>query len=50
MVEDMNGAIYTQSKGVSDTCRFTAAELLMGDNLMTPGSDVWSFGMTVLQV
>jgi serine/threonine protein kinase len=50
MVEDMNGAMYTQSKGVSDTCRFTAPELLMGENPMTTGSDIWSFGMTALQV
>jgi hypothetical protein len=49
MVEELNSAKYTQSKAVSDNCRFAAPELWM-EGLMTTGSDVWSFAMTALQV
>jgi hypothetical protein len=50
MVQDMHGASYTQSKGVSDSCRFTAKELLTGDGAMSTASDIWAFAMTALQV
>jgi hypothetical protein len=50
MVEEMNGAPVTQSKGVSDSCRYTACEQLMGSVHMSPATDVWAFAMTALQV
>jgi serine/threonine protein kinase len=51
MVEDMSGAPLTQSKGVSESCRWMAPELLMGETqIMTTYSDVWSLGMTILEV
>lgn len=51
MVEDMSGAPFTQSKGVSESCRWLAPELLMGENAtMTTSSDIWSLGMTILEL
>lgn len=51
MVEDMSdSATFTQSKGVSDSSRFMAPELMMGPSTMAPSCDIWSFAMTTLQL
>lgn len=40
VVEDISGAPLTQSRGVSDLCRWFAPELLMGQAVLTTSTDM----------
>jgi serine/threonine protein kinase len=51
MLEDISGETpFTQSCGVSDSYRWFAPELLDSTGSLSTSSDIYSYGMTVLEV
>jgi hypothetical protein len=50
MVEDITGVPFTQSRGVSDSYRWFAPEVCVGQGVLSTNSDVFAFAMTVLEV
>jgi hypothetical protein len=51
MLEDISGETpFTQSAGVSDSYRWFAPELCLSAGSLSIQSDIYSFGMTVLEV
>ncbi|KAG7100268.1 hypothetical protein E1B28_002041 [Marasmius oreades] len=50
MVQDMTNTPFTQSDGVAALYRWFAPEMCLGEGLMSPASDIYSFGMTVLEL
>jgi len=49
MVEDIAGTPFTQSLGVSDSYRWFAPEVCVGQGVLSSSSDVYMFAMTVLE-
>jgi len=50
IVEDITGVPFSQSNGVSDSYRWFAPELCIGQGMLSIRSDVYAFGMTVLEL
>ncbi|KAG6832982.1 hypothetical protein H0H92_004866 [Tricholoma furcatifolium] len=50
IVTDISGIPFTQSHGVVQSYRWFAPELCVGDGVLSPSSDVYAYGMTVLEV
>ncbi|KAF8178966.1 kinase-like domain-containing protein [Mycena galopus ATCC 62051] len=50
IVEDITGIPFSQSRGVSDAYRWCAPEICIGQGVFTLGSDVYAYGMTVLEI
>ncbi|EPQ59367.1 kinase-like protein [Gloeophyllum trabeum ATCC 11539] len=49
VVEDITGVPFTQSRGVSDSYRWFAPELCIGQGILTLQADIYAYGMTVLE-
>ncbi|KAJ7591214.1 kinase-like domain-containing protein [Mycena floridula] len=49
VVEDITGIPFTQSRGVSDSYRWFGPEVCVGQGVLSLASDMWAFGMTVLE-
>ena len=50
IMEDVSGVQFTQSQGFEDSYRWFAPELCFEPNVFSTKSDVFSFGMTALEV
>ncbi|KAF7370027.1 TKL/TKL-ccin protein kinase [Mycena sanguinolenta] len=50
IVEDITGMPYTQTRGVDDSYRWYSPEVMIGQGIMSLSSDVYSYGMTVLEL
>ncbi|KAJ6539149.1 kinase-like domain-containing protein [Mycena capillaripes] len=50
IVEDITGIPFSQSRGVSDSYRWFAPEVCIGQGVLSLGSDVYAYGMTVLEI
>ncbi|TDL26204.1 kinase-like protein [Rickenella mellea] len=50
MMEDITGVPFTQSRGVSESYRWFAPELCCGPGIISTRSDIFSFGMTILEL
>ncbi|TFK55856.1 kinase-like protein [Heliocybe sulcata] len=50
IVEDITGVPFTQSRGVSESYRWFAPELCMGQGIMSLQADIYAYGMTVLEL
>ncbi|KAF7352965.1 Mitochondrial distribution and morphology protein 10 [Mycena venus] len=50
IVEDITGIPFSQSRGVSDSYRWFAPEVCIGQGVLSLSSDVYAFGMTVLEI
>ena len=46
----LEGTMITQTAGESDSYRWFAPEILMGHVTMSAKGDIYSFGMTILEV
>jgi Protein tyrosine and serine/threonine kinase len=50
IVEDITGVPFTQSHGVSESYRWFAPELCVGQGVLSTSADIYAFSMTVLEV
>lgn len=50
ILEDITGVPFTQSKGVSESYRWFAPELCSAPGVISTYSDVFAYGMTVVEV
>ncbi|KAJ7699876.1 kinase-like domain-containing protein [Mycena rosella] len=50
VVEDITGIPFSQSRGVSDSYRWFAPEVCIGQGVLSLSSDVYAYGMTVLEL
>jgi len=50
IVEDITGIPFTQSRGVSDSYRWFAPEVCVGQGVLSISSDVYAYAMTVLEL
>ncbi|KAJ7047567.1 kinase-like domain-containing protein [Mycena alexandri] len=50
IVEDITGIPFSQSRGVSDSYRWFAPEVCIGQGVLSMSSDVYAYGMTVLEI
>ncbi|KAJ7833647.1 kinase-like domain-containing protein [Mycena olivaceomarginata] len=50
IVEDITGIPFSQSRGVSDSYRWFAPEVCIGEGVLSLRSDVYAYGMTVLEI
>ncbi|KAG7090219.1 hypothetical protein E1B28_011820 [Marasmius oreades] len=50
MVEDMTNTPFTQSNGVANLYRWFAPEVYIGEGSVSLACDIYSFGMTVLEL
>ncbi|KAJ6516091.1 kinase-like domain-containing protein [Mycena sanguinolenta] len=50
IVEDITGIPFSQSRGVSDSYRWFAPEVCIGQGVLSLSSDVYAYGMTVLEL
>ncbi|KAJ6510007.1 kinase-like domain-containing protein [Mycena vitilis] len=50
IVEDITGIPFSQSRGVSDSYRWFAPEVCIGQGVLSLRSDVYAYGMTVLEL
>ncbi|KAJ7276197.1 kinase-like domain-containing protein [Mycena haematopus] len=50
IVEDITGIPFSQSRGVSDSYRWFAPEVCIGQGVLSLSSDVYAYGMTVLEI
>ncbi|KAJ7117403.1 kinase-like domain-containing protein [Mycena crocata] len=50
IVEDITGIPFSQSRGVSDSYRWFAPEVCIGNGMLSLGSDVYAYAMTVLEL
>lgn len=50
IVEDITGIPFTQSRGVSDSYRWFAPEVCVGQGVLSISSDVYAFAMTALEL
>lgn len=50
IVEDISGIPFTQSHGVVQSYRWFAPEVCVGSGTISPSSDIYAYGMTVLEV
>ncbi|KAJ7904313.1 kinase-like domain-containing protein [Mycena olivaceomarginata] len=50
IVEDITGIPFSQSRGVSDSYRWFAPEVCIGQGVLSLSSDVYAYGMTILEI
>ncbi|RDB23137.1 Serine/threonine-protein kinase STY17 [Hypsizygus marmoreus] len=50
IVTDISGIPFTQSHGVIQSYRWFAPEVCIGEGSLSPSSDIYAYGMTVLEV
>ncbi|KAG6833762.1 hypothetical protein H0H87_001194 [Tephrocybe sp. NHM501043] len=50
IVTDISGIPFTQSHGVIQSYRWFAPEVCVGEGVLSLSSDIYAFGMTVLEV
>ncbi|KAJ7228860.1 kinase-like domain-containing protein [Mycena pura] len=50
IVEEVTGIPFSQSRGVSDSYRWFAPEVCIGQGVLSLSSDVYAYGMTVLEL
>ncbi|KAK0467943.1 kinase-like domain-containing protein [Desarmillaria tabescens] len=50
IVEDITGIPFTQSRGVADSYRWFAPEVCVGQGVLSTYSDIYAYGMTVLEL
>jgi hypothetical protein len=50
VIEDITGIPFTQSRGVSDSYRWFAPEVCVGQGVLSLNSDIYAYAMTVLEV
>ncbi|TDL26203.1 kinase-like protein [Rickenella mellea] len=50
IVENIEGVPFTKSRGITDAYRWYAPELASGEGKVSTRSDIFSFGMTVLEL
>ncbi|KAG7096643.1 hypothetical protein E1B28_004059 [Marasmius oreades] len=50
VVEDITGIPFTQSRGVSDSYRWFAPEVCVGQGALSKYSDIYAFAMTTLEL
>jgi len=50
IVEDITGVPFSQSNGVSDSYRWFAPELCIDEGVLSVGSDIYAYAMTVLEL
>ncbi|KAF7331922.1 TKL/TKL-ccin protein kinase [Mycena kentingensis (nom. inval.)] len=50
IVEDITGIPFSQSRGVSDSYRWFAPEVCIGQGVLSLNSDVYAYAMTVLEL
>ncbi|KAJ7047565.1 kinase-like domain-containing protein [Mycena alexandri] len=50
IMEDITGVPFSQSRGVSDSYRWFAPELCVGPGVLSLGSDIYAYAMTVLEL
>ncbi|KAF7433209.1 hypothetical protein PC9H_005159 [Pleurotus ostreatus] len=50
IVEDITGIPFTQSRGVSDSYRWFAPEVCVGQGTLSVASDIYALAMTILEV
>ncbi|KAJ7852519.1 kinase-like domain-containing protein, partial [Mycena olivaceomarginata] len=50
IVQDITGIPFSQSRGVSDSYRWFAPEVCLGQGVLSLRSDVYAYGMTVLEI
>ncbi|KAJ7682057.1 kinase-like domain-containing protein [Mycena polygramma] len=50
IVEDITGIPFSQSRGVSECYRWFAPEVCVGEGVLSLRSDVYAYGMTVLEL
>lgn len=50
VVEDITGVPFSQSNGVSDSYRWFAPELCIGPGVLSISSDIYAYGMTMLEL
>lgn len=50
IIQDSSGAPLTQSNMMADFCRYSAPEATNQDSMLTPATDVYALGMTILEV
>ncbi|KAL0574327.1 hypothetical protein V5O48_007638 [Marasmius crinis-equi] len=50
VVEDITGIPFTQSRGVSDSYRWFAPEVCVGQGALSKYSDIYAFAMTSLEI
>ncbi|KAG7445880.1 kinase-like protein [Guyanagaster necrorhizus] len=50
IVEDITGIPFTQSRGVADSYRWFAPEVCVGQGVLSPYSDIYAYGMVVLEL
>ena len=47
---DIKGVPVSEVRGIGESWRWFAPETTVGTGVMTLASDIWSFGMTILEV
>ncbi|ESK97516.1 tkl tkl-ccin protein kinase [Moniliophthora roreri MCA 2997] len=50
VVEDITGVPFTQSRGVSDSYRWFAPEVCVGEGALSLAADIYAFAMTALEL
>ncbi|KAK7060289.1 hypothetical protein VNI00_001054 [Paramarasmius palmivorus] len=50
VVEDITGVPFTQSRGVSDSYRWFAPEVCVGEGALSLSADIYAFSMTALEL
>jgi len=50
IVEDITGVPFSQSNGVSESYRWFAPELCMGEGTLSISSDIYAYAMTMLEL
>lgn len=50
VVEDITGIPFTQSRGVSDSYRWFAPEVCVGQGALSLYSDIYAYAMTILEI
>lgn len=50
VVEDITGIPFTQSRGVSDSYRWFAPEVCVGQGALSLNADIYAYAMTALEV
>ncbi|KAJ7896897.1 kinase-like domain-containing protein [Mycena leptocephala] len=50
VVEDLNGVLFSQSRGVPDSYRWFAPEVCIGQGVLSLPADIYAYGMTVLEL
>ncbi|KAJ7733797.1 kinase-like domain-containing protein [Mycena metata] len=50
IIEDITGIPFSQSRGVDDSYRWFAPEVTIGQGVLSLSADVYSYGMTILEL